>query len=97
MVVNQLFDTGKIVASPGALELLEQAEVTALQLIRRHVTGDWGVLSQEDKQMNEKALLDGSRIFSSYKVKEDKVWIVTEAEDENGIRPCTTILLPSEY
>ena len=32
----------------------------------RHVTGDWGDLDDEDRQANDAALINGSRILSAY-------------------------------
>ena len=39
-----------------------------------------------------KALRDGYRVFSSYPVGRERLWIITEAD-----RSVTTILLPEEY
>ena len=48
--------------------------------------------------LNKQSIEDGSRILSSFKtVKEVKIWIITEAEDDSGQRAATTILLPEEY
>ena len=56
-------------------------------------------MCEEDKQANEQALQDGSRIFSAYVLKTtgEKVWVITEAIDDQGRRAATTILLPEEY
>ena len=95
-----LFDLGQIVATPGALAALEEAGVSPACLISRHVTGDWGCVCDEDKQANNEALIDGSRLLSAYvlptKVKV-KVWAITEAKDDQGRRSATTLLLPEEY
>jgi hypothetical protein len=59
----------------------------------RHARGDWGDLDAHDKEVNDKALLEGTRILSEYHFDtETKVWIVTEDD-----RTVTTILFPSEY
>jgi len=86
------FDLGQIVATPGALELLERAGVNPLTLVRRHVTGDWGEVPPEDARENEFSVENGYRILSSYTVGGEKIWIITEAD-----RSATTLLLPSEY
>ncbi len=87
------FSLGQVVATPGALESLQESEQSPLELITRHVTGDWGELGKEDKQENERSVEKGYRILSAYRLKSgEKVWVITEAD-----RSVTTILLPSEY
>ena len=101
--VNQpRFSLGQMVATPAALQLLERLEKNALEFIERHVKGDWGDLSDDDVQANEDALVDGSRILSSYVLDGEgeeavRIWVITEAEDESGDRLATTVLLPEEY
>ena len=84
------FSLGQIVITPGALELSPESPPHALA---RHLAGDWGDLDPEDGRANERALVDGSRLFSVYRDSGGtKFWIITE-----GDRSATTILLPSEY
>lgn len=93
-----LFNLGRTLATPGALAALETAGVSPASLLSRHVSGDWGSLSQGDRQANDEALIDGSRILSVYILPTKvKVWIITEATDDEGRRTATTILLPEEY
>ena len=89
-----LFSAGQIVATPGALALLEQVEKTPLEFLSRHLRGDWGDdLCQEDKTENELSLKHGFRLMSSYRINEtETLWVITEAD-----RSVTTMLLPSEY
>jgi hypothetical protein len=84
---------GKVVATPGALDALQEAGQGAPEFIRRHVTGDWGALSEEDKQANELSVREGFRLLSSYTLKSGvKIWLISAAE-----RSVTTILLPDDY
>lgn len=88
-----LFPLGQIVATPGALEALEQTGQTPLEFIARHVRGDWGDVCEEDAEANQQALQDGSRILSSYRTKlDEKLWIITEAD-----RSSSCVLKPNEY
>ena len=88
-----LFPAGQLVATPGALALLEQAHRSPLEFLSRHLRGDWGELCQDDKTENELSLKYGLRLMSSYQVMEtEKIWIITEAD-----RSVTTLLLPAEY
>ena len=53
---------------------------------------------EEDKRLNDQALLDGSRLLSAYRtLKGERIWIITEAVGDDGKRSATTILLPSQY
>lgn len=87
-----LFPLGQVVATPGALGLLDKEAVNASVLLQRHQSGDWGVVPEEDAQENQLAIANGYRILSSYPVGTDRIWIITEAD-----RSSTTLLLPEEY
>lgn len=88
-----LFPAGRLVATPGALALLEHINKSPSELLSRHLCGDWGDLCQEDKTENELSLKYGFRLLSSYQVTDtEKIWIITEAD-----RSVTTVLLPAEY
>lgn len=92
------FELGQVVATPGALQAMDTASVTPVDLLRRHSQGDWGDLSAEDKQSNDEAIRDGSRIFSAYILLTDvKLWVITEATNDAGHRASTCLLLPDEY
>jgi len=86
------FPVGRVVATPGALKLLEESGEDPRLLLARHRCGDWGDLDNYDYKENELALKHGWRIVSSYSVGEKCIWIITEAD-----RSYTTILLPEEY
>lgn len=85
------FELGQLVATPGALEALTHGDI--LKSLQRHLAGDWGDVDEEDRAANDRALIEGSRLLSSYKSESGvKFWIITEAD-----RSATTVLLPSEY
>jgi len=87
------FFLGRIVATPGALEALEEANQNPFEFIQRHQTGDWGELCEEDKRENEFSVRNGFRILSAYRTQNDvKIWVITEVD-----RSVTTLLLPHEY
>jgi hypothetical protein len=93
------FTLGRVVATPGALRALEASGQTPDEFVRRHSNCDFGSVCRDDKKANDEALKDGSRIISSYVLNdgETKLWLITEAEDDQGQRAATTLLLPSEY
>ena len=87
------FPLGQIVATPGALRLLERHGISPLTLLARHASQDWGVLPPEDATANNQALIHGDRVLSSYPAGDERVWIITEG----GLREVTTILRPEDY
>jgi hypothetical protein len=87
------FSLGDVVATPGALDALREAQQEPLELLRRHQTGDWGDLDEEDQAENEFSLTHDLRLLSAYTLPTQvKIWVITEAD-----RSVTTLLLPSEY
>ncbi len=46
------FALGQIVTTVGALRFMQKHDIDGLALLSRHVTGDWGDLSEEDKAGN---------------------------------------------
>lgn len=92
------FCLGQIVATPGAIEAMEESGQAPGFFLDQHVAGNWGEVDAEDWQANNRSLVDGSRILSAYRtLKGVKLWIITEATDDNGNRTATTILLPEDY
>jgi hypothetical protein len=87
------FSPGQLVATPGALEALEESGQSPAEFLSRHVAGDWGEVCAEDKILNDDALECGARLLSSYTTSKGvKIWIITEAD-----RSSTCVLLPEEY
>jgi len=101
------FALGQIVATPGALSLLQTMGFSAAALIGQHVHGDWGDSCPEDAATNEFAVTRRLRLMSVYRLVDGQklaatpiakrsdlptLWIITEAD-----RSSTTLLLPAEY
>jgi hypothetical protein len=87
------FDLGQIVATPGALAVLEKAGQGPGEFLTRHSNREWGDLSDEDRKENNYSLGHGFRLVSSYRTNAgDKLLIITESD-----RTVTTLLLPQEY
>ena len=60
------FSLGQVFATPGAIEALNENRQDAMEFLYRHQHGDWGCLSNEDKQENEFSVDKHLRIFSAY-------------------------------
>lgn len=90
---KHLFPLGQVVATPAALEVLRQCNgVSITELVERHVTGDWGNVSEDDAAGNDDAVKYGERIHSVYCYGGQDLWVITEAD-----RSVTTLLLPEDY
>ena len=78
-------------STPHALNAIASEEIQLA--LRRHFSGDWGDCDPDDKEANDLALQDGTRLFSVYHSAAGiKFWIITEAD-----RSATTVLLPEDY
>ena len=90
---HSLFALGRLVATPGVLEVLVHAGQSPSEFLLRHQGGDWGDCCEEDARENDLSVKQGFRILSVYETcKGEKLWVITEAD-----RSVTTLLLPSEY
>jgi hypothetical protein len=87
------FPLGHLFLTPGAIEALEESGQEPFEFLRRHQSGDWGELGNEDKSENEFSVNRALRILSKYHTaKGEALYVITEAD-----RSATTLLLPSEY
>lgn len=89
-----LFSLGTVVATPGALDLMDRNAVNATHLLEKHQCGHWGeTLTPEDAQANDAAVKNGGRILSAFILPDgEKIWIISEWD-----RSVTTILRPEDY
>jgi hypothetical protein len=87
------FPLGKLVATPGALEALEDSGQSPSEFIERHASGDWGDLSEDDMAENNFSVDKHLRILSAYNTSKGvRVYVITEAD-----RSVTTLLRADEY
>ncbi len=89
------FQLGTVVHTPGYADAAGDDIINTTQkLLRRHVSGDWGNLCDEDRKANDHAVIPGNdlRVLSKYDVNGTDVYVITEWD-----RSVTTLLLPSEY
>ena len=87
---------GRLLMTRGVNDLVAEDEAFAkfvMNSLTRHCRGDWGNLTDEDKQENEISLKAGYRLLSTYESEGlPKIWIIIEAD-----RSTTTILFPDEH
>lgn len=97
-MVEVRFPMGQLLITPGAQAACDDAGQNPGVFVSRHVQCDWGEVCEEDQNANDHALIDGGRLLSAYRtLRNVRLWIVTEAEDDRGRRLSTTILRPEEY
>lgn len=83
----------RLLATPGALAALTDSHQGVHTFLARHLSGDWGELSSEEKAANALALVTGNALRSAYRTRLGvPLWIITESD-----RSSTCILLPDEY
>ncbi len=95
------FDLGQVVATPLASTALTITQLYAL--VAKHRGGDWGVIDDFDRGVNEQHLADkenGARLHSVYPLPHSKdpnatVWVITDGLHSD--EAVTTVLMPDDY
>src|ERR1039457_188904 len=89
--VTPKFPLGTVALTAEAFRRLWFEDVFAA--LHHHAEDDCGEACPEDRAENERALVNGGRLFSVYHDhKGVKFWIITEAD-----RSSTTVLFPDDY
>lgn len=101
MYRSKYFNIGKVVVSYKVSKLLVQNKQFAREIdlsLRRFCVKDWGIISNEDKQINEEALQypDDLYVLGSYRTCCGKIWIITNRATGNPGENVTTVLFPDE-
>ena len=56
--MTALFSPGGVFKTPGVSDIPQEVLLSAL---KRHLSGDWGDVSEDDKQSNDEAVKDGDK------------------------------------
>ena len=86
-------------------EARRQGSINVGGLFKRHFSGDYGEIDDEDKNINERSIKDGSCIVSGYDTDAGRVLVITDPESEltqlpdyvEGHRAFTSMILAEEY
>jgi hypothetical protein len=91
---HPLFPLGQLVCTSDPMNLMTRTGTSVFSLLRRHSRGDWGEVCESDKQANDLAVTNGTRILSPYALgaEQENLWLITEAD-----RSATTAPTPNEY
>ncbi len=84
------FEMGKVYVTHAVHQSVPPEQIALA--VARHSMCDWGSLCDEDRKSNERAILQGGRLFSRYLTEDGEAfYVITDAG-----RGITTVLLPSE-
>lgn len=99
---KKLFSLGQLLMSRG-IAASGMAMHDIATFIVNHQHGLWGDdITDEDSVANNCGVRDGGRVLSAYRWtdadgEERRVYVITEGEDDNGVRAATTIMFSEEY
>jgi hypothetical protein len=86
------FNMGRPVITANCIVHCERNNFNVYKLLVRHALCDWGDVLLYDRMANERALFEGLRLLSTYKVAQEQIYIITEAD-----RSYTTVMMASDY
>ncbi|HDR9192151.1 hypothetical protein [Burkholderia vietnamiensis] len=82
--LKPLFHPGKLLIAPAAIEALRSNSVPVLSVVLRHIAGDWGVVSEDDKRQNDVSIVTGLRLISIYRLPDQtRILVITEWDRSN--------------
>ena len=82
--LKPLFHPGKLLITPVALAALRENGVPIISVMLRHIAGDWGIVSDNDKQQNDLSIATGLRLLSVYRLPDgNRIIVITEWDRSN--------------
>ena len=79
-----LFHPGKLLVSHAALAALRANSVPVISIVLRHIAGDWGIVSENDKRQNDVSIATGLRLISIYRLPDQtRILVITEWNRSN--------------
>ncbi|MFM0042153.1 hypothetical protein [Paraburkholderia sediminicola] len=77
--LRPLFRPGRLLVASDALTALRASGIPVVSVLLRHVAGDWGTVSDEDRKQNDLSILAGLRLISSYRLPDQsRILVITE-------------------
>ena len=87
---------GQVVVTRGIAAKMDnwQFKLGVESALKSYLAYDWGLASEDSKEMNKKALATKDSIMGVYEIMggSEKIWIMTDPGHK-----VTTILFPDEY
>ena len=82
--LKPLFHPGKLLVSHAALAALRANSVPVISIVLRHIAGDWGIVSEDDKRQNDVSIMAGLRLISIYRLPDQtRILVITEWDRSN--------------
>ncbi|QGT05883.1 hypothetical protein [Burkholderia pseudomallei] len=82
--LKPLFHPGKLLVAPTAIEALRSNSVPVISVVLRHIAGDWGIVSEDDKRQNDVSIATGLRLISIYRLPDQtRILVITEWDRSN--------------
>ncbi|WP_028208843.1 hypothetical protein [Paraburkholderia nodosa] len=82
--LKPLFHPGKLLVAPAAIEALRSNSVPVISVVLRHIAGDWGVVSEDDRLQNDVSIAAGLRLISIYRLPDQtRILVITEWDRSN--------------
>ncbi|MEZ2309905.1 hypothetical protein AB6809_24995 [Paraburkholderia sp. RCC_158] len=87
--LKPLFHPGKLLVSPAALAELRANSVPVISIVLRHIAGDWGIVSDDDKRQNDVSITAGLRLISIYRLPDrTRILVITEWDRSSTTIEC---------
>lgn len=82
--LKPLFHPGRILITPEAHHTLRLNGIPVISVMLRHIAGDWGIVSDDDKRQNDLSVVAGLRLLSVYRLPDDSRLIVGTEWDRSS-------------
>jgi hypothetical protein len=82
--LKPLFHPGRLLVTPEALDKLRASRIPVISVMLRHIAGDWGIVSDDDRAQNDLSVAAGLRLLSIYPLPDGARIIVTTEWDRSN-------------
>lgn len=82
--LKPLFHPGRLLVTPEALGKLRANQIPVISVMLRHIAGDWGIVSDDDRAQNDLSIAAGLRLLSIYPLPDGTRVIVTTEWDRSN-------------
>lgn len=96
--LKPLFHPGRLLITPVALTALRANGIPVISVVLRHIAGDWGTVSDDDRQQNNLSIAAGLRLISLYHLPDRTcILVITEWDRSNTTIERLDDVAPDSY